>query len=435
MAQKNRGYKLSQLILASFGFGACSIFWAVYNSYVPLILDTKLTAYALPATLVSTLVGFIMTIDNLFGLIFQPYFGRKSDSTCSKWGKRMPYLIFGVPVCAVLFVLIPIAGEIAGAAGIILMMAVIILFNFVMSTWRAPAVAIMPDIVPPKYQSEGNSIVNLVSVVVNIIAMCAASILGALGYKDAIASGDYRSLFLFGSIAAILFLLLIMFTVKWPDNRGAASAQTETKKGKKESLLHPNVSTDVKKSMYIMMIALFFISGALDGGNTYATLYATKTLSLDVARVTALSSIAGMGAIVFAVPAGVMGTKFGRKKTIFTGLVLLILCRIVLLMLPIAKGVNIYVLYTVIMFVLSASSMLVNINTLPIMLSIGGEERFGAFTGYYYTATFTAAVVCPTLIGFFVGIAGTYNAVNAFCIAVQIIAAVCVLFVKHGETE
>ena len=53
--------------------------------------------------------------------------------------------------------------------------------------------------------------------------------------------------------------------------------------------------------------------------------------------------------------------------------------------------------------------MLVNINTLPIMLSIGGKERFGAFTGYYYTATFSAAVICPSVIGYLIGATGTYH--------------------------
>ena len=145
--KKKRGYSTTQLVIASLGFGSVMVFWTIYNSFVPLILDDKLNhlgSIVLPATVISTLTGFIMTIDNFFGLIFQPIFGRKSDYMRSRFGKRMPYLIVGIPVCAVLFILIPLMGRIEGVTGILLMMLVIIAFNFVMSTWRAPCVAIMP---------------------------------------------------------------------------------------------------------------------------------------------------------------------------------------------------------------------------------------------------------------------------------------------------
>lgn len=435
--KKKREYSVSQMIIASFGFGAYSMFTAIYNSYVPLILDAKLNnlgSIVLSATIVSSLTGLIMSIDNIFGLIFLPMFGRKSDQTRSRFGKRMPFLLFGIPVSALLFVIIPLAGKIAGVAGIVVMMTVIIVFNFVMSVWRSPCVAIMPDIVPPKYQSEGNSIVNIVMVVINIIAMCSATIMGALGFKDAIAAGDYVSVFVFGSVTAILCLVLILTCVKWPDNRGEKITRVAEEKPKKETIRSLNLPADVKKSVYFMMIALFFISGSLDGGSTYATLYATKTLNLDVARVTMLSSVAAVGSVVAAVPAGIMGTKIGRKKTILIGLALLTAGRAGYLLLP-YTGDMIYLLYAVIGFIQAAAMMLVNINTLPIMLSIGGEERFGAFTGYYYTATFSAAVVCPSVIGYLIGATGTYNTLQTFCIVVQIIAAVLILAVKHGEAE
>ena len=178
--KKKRGYSTGQLVIASLGFGAVMVFWTIYNSYVPLILEAKLSSLssvALSATVISTLTGFIMTIDNFFGLIFQPIFGRKSDYTRSRFGKRMPYLLIGVPVCALLFVLIPVMARIEDLTGILLMMVVIIIFNFIMSTWRAPCVAIMPDIVPDEYQSDGNAVVNMVAAVATMAATAAATVM------------------------------------------------------------------------------------------------------------------------------------------------------------------------------------------------------------------------------------------------------------------
>lgn len=434
--KKKRGYSIGQLAIASLGFGSVSIFWTIYNSFVPLILDAKLNNLGnvvLSATVVSTLVGFIMTIDNFFGLIFQPIFGRKSDHMRSRFGKRMPYLLVGIPSCAVLFILIPLMARIEGVAGILLMMVVIILFNFIMSAWRAPCVAIMPDIVPSEYQSDGNAVVNMVSAVTTIIATLSATILGMMGFKQAIADGDYLSVFVFGAILAVLSLIIILVFVKWPDNRNEKAVKTEKAGDKKESLRHLNLPADVKWSMLIMMAALFFSSGASDGFDTYFTLYATKLLSMDAAKATLIRTAATLGAVLLAVPAGIMGRRLGRKKTILIGMGIRVLCHGTMFLIPFWGLTSADILITVINFIYAAGFIMVNINTLPIMLAIGGKERFGAFTGYYYTATFTAAVICPTVIGFLVGVSSTYNAVQGFCFVAALLSLICVANVKHGE--
>ena len=50
---------------------------------------------------------FASSLDNIFGVIFQPLFGRWSDKTHTRVGKRMPYIIVGIPICAVAFAMIP----------------------------------------------------------------------------------------------------------------------------------------------------------------------------------------------------------------------------------------------------------------------------------------------------------------------------------------
>ena len=292
----------------------------------------------------------------------------------------------------------------------------------------------MPDMVPPKYQSQGNAIVNLVMVVVNVVAMCAATILGMMGFKDAIAGGDYRSVFVYGSVVALLFLLMILTFVKWPDNRGEPKVEKVTESGKRESLFNLNLPKEVRTSLYCMMMMLFLNSGAGDGANTYNTLYTTKTLGMDVATVTMLTSISAVGAILMAVPAGWMGSKFGRKKTITAGLILCLVARVGLVFLHLT-GEYVYIAYAVINLIYYGAGIMVNINTLPVMLSIGGKENFGAFTGYYYTATMSAAVVFPTIFGFFIGITGTYVTAQVIPLVLMSVGLVCLQFVKHGEPK
>ncbi|MBQ4366297.1 MAG: MFS transporter, partial [Clostridia bacterium] len=136
--QEKLNYKRTFLI--GFGFMGCMLLWSVYNSYVPVILRGKLSqlgiaelagSHAWLAWLsVPLIVNAIMTIDNVFGVVFQPHFGKKSDRTRSKLGKRMPYILICLPICALFFTFIPVAATVRAAGlSILLMMAVIICFN------------------------------------------------------------------------------------------------------------------------------------------------------------------------------------------------------------------------------------------------------------------------------------------------------------------
>ena len=140
--QKNdTGLKLNygKTILTGFGFLATSIAWAIYDPYITKILNVLLTnsptvsawsnalIQKLPIltrlaeaqgqnvalagggfTFVPLFIGIIMTFDNIFGVIFQPAFGKLSDNCHSKLGKRRPFIVACAPISAVLFFLIPI---------------------------------------------------------------------------------------------------------------------------------------------------------------------------------------------------------------------------------------------------------------------------------------------------------------------------------------
>ena len=106
--------------LLGFGFFSISMTWALYNAFVPLFLENFLESIAL--------IGFMMTIDNYFALFLQPWIGNRSDKTNTRFGKRMPYLLIGMPLAA-LFLVNENGSRYAGAGrtlvvGILVMAAV-----------------------------------------------------------------------------------------------------------------------------------------------------------------------------------------------------------------------------------------------------------------------------------------------------------------------
>ena len=72
--------------LIGFGFMAVQIAWIIYNAFVPLILADNATISSLAWS--GTAIGIIMVLDNIFGVIFQPLFGRISDRTHTRFGNE-----------------------------------------------------------------------------------------------------------------------------------------------------------------------------------------------------------------------------------------------------------------------------------------------------------------------------------------------------------
>jgi hypothetical protein len=99
----------------------------------------------------------------------------------------MPYILVCLPICAIFFSLIPVAATLkAGVLSIILMMTVIIFFNFTMSVWRSPVVSLMPDFTPSHLQSDANAVINIMGgigqMIGFVVGTIATTLVGLLGF-------------------------------------------------------------------------------------------------------------------------------------------------------------------------------------------------------------------------------------------------------------
>ncbi len=597
MAETKLNYK--KTILTGFGFLATSIAWAIYDPYITKILNRLLTESAtvtkmsdylvekLPIladlaaaqgedvvlagggfTLVPLFIGIIMTFDNIFGVIFQPTFGRLSDECHSRLGKRRPFIVAGAPISALFFLLIPVIY--LTTKSLPATMICIILFVFSMSLWRAPVVALMPDLTPPALRSEGNAVINLMGGIGSAVGMVAGTIGIALCVafgtsREALAADETLSfpyVFAIGSLVMIAGMLVLLFCVKEPDSRiklqGEANAyadakarkaaEKEAKKAEKAARKAVKLSGAERKSLLFMLGTLFFLFCGANAITTFFSLFAQEILHKPTAEATILMLIFAVMSGAAALPAGKMGKKLGRKKTIVVGLSVFLVAFVVFFGVFVAllggKGLSInkyvnvnnsyiaveeklneynadlsdaakadgielpegstlnmdgYIAFltdgseadkymefelflgeestaisnavvtaavnileleegttfgealaavqdavsdiTSILGVLiypvlilgGAANMFITVNTLPLVLEIGGVDKVGTFTGYYYTATFSAQIASPILYGFIRMFAGTYMSLFYYSPIMFALACILLIFVKHGE--
>ncbi|MFW9885715.1 MAG: MFS transporter, partial [Candidatus Thorarchaeota archaeon] len=85
------------------GFFTTGVSWSVYNSYLPIDFLRPFIIDMGYGAIVSTIVGAIMVLDNVFAFAMQPYISARSDKTRTKWGRRMPYIMIGTPIAALFF--------------------------------------------------------------------------------------------------------------------------------------------------------------------------------------------------------------------------------------------------------------------------------------------------------------------------------------------
>ncbi|MDO4154530.1 MAG: MFS transporter [Clostridia bacterium] len=462
-------------ILTGFGFLATSIAWAIYDPYITKILNHLLNASAtitgwsaalverFPTlvrfaeaqgesvtlegggfTLVPLFIGIIMTFDNIFGVIFQPTFGKLSDNCHSKLGKRRPFIVFGAPISAVLFFLIPIAAVYVGSLP--LTMCFIILFVFVMSLWRAPVVALMPDLTPPELRSEGNAVINLMGGLGGLIGMVAGTIVTAI-YKarGVTITADneeqiYPYVFLIGAVVMIIGMLVLLFFVKEQDSRIEVKAQrnqasqeksdkaaAKARKKAERAAAKAALSKGERKSLIFMLMGLFFLFCGTNAIQTYFSLFAAEILGKTTSEATIMMAVFAICSAIAALPAGKCGKKFGRKKTILAGLV------VFMVVFALYVATRSFALIWVALVLGGAANMFITVNTLPLVLEIGGLDKVGTFTGYYYTATFSAQIASPILYGVIRMLSGTYMSLFWYAPVVFVLSILCILFVKHGE--
>ena len=394
----NQKFDVKATILLSFGFFGSSLVWSVYNAYVPILLEGFITS--------TFIIGIIMSIDNFFGVIFQPLFGKISDNTRTRFGRRLPFLFVCMPICAVLFTLIPHLHNLWS------LMGVVIIFTFVMSIWRTPAVSLMPDLTPGPFRSQANGIVNLLGGVGAILAFAGGGILFEIG--------GFPLPFLVSAIlllGAMAVLALFVREPKFPP--------PPTKEEKEAHKLDPKE----KKSLILILFAIFFWFMGYNAVETFFSLYATNTLGVSPGQASIMLSLFALTLVIFSIPAGFIGAKIGRRKTILIGLI-----GVTLMFVPFIFITNANIARLLLLFG-GMSWACVNINSLPMVVRIAGPMKIGMFIGYYYMFSFSSQIITPPIYGAIRDLVGNYQSLFVYAAITFAIAFVCLFFVKHGEEE
>jgi MFS family permease len=374
-------FSYTRLILLGCGFMGISLLWGIYNAYVPIFLqagrqDFSTSAGVAGFGLDTTLTGFIMTLDNLAALFILPYVGAWSDRLRTRLGRRKPFIATGAPLAFAAFLAIPNA--LGSPLGFFMLAIIMMLLS--MDLFRTPVIALMPDITPSPQRSQANGVINLMGGIGGILA----AVLGGLLFKTSVAAPFY-----FGGGVMLLGCLVVLLFVREP---APEQIEPEAEAPKLIDSLR-TVIFDRDRSALRLLAAIFFWFLSFNALEVFFTSFAVNVLKVNSGQATLLLSFFALSIILFSVPSGFIGGRFGRKRTIQVGIIAFAV------LLACGYFVHTVMETRILLGLAGVVWSLILVNSLPMVIDSAPQERIGAYTGLYYLASQSSAIAGPIMAG------------------------------------
>ncbi len=455
-------------ILVGFAFFLITAFWQAYDAIIPLMLTNR---FGLP----QTASGAIMALDNIFALFMLPLFGALSDKTNTRLGKRTPFILFGTIAAIISFIALtfvdnyqlalisdeirshyPVGIENAAEREEMLKMVMsktldltlsniwplvcfiglLLIVLLSMATFRSPAVALMPDVTVKPLRSKGNAIINLMGTAGGIFVLILGMVFKTSSDENVYM--QYTGYII--AVCAIMAIGLAVFLIfvkekKWNQDMLAEQALLDKSSSDDSTVSNASedsgkLSKDKLKSLILILasVALWFIG--YNAVTTKYSLYATTVLDQNYNLTLIIAQVA---AVVAYIPVGVLASKFGRKKTILTGVAMLTLAfSSAIFITSSTPGWFMYIIFAL----AGVAWATINVNSFPMVVELATGSNIGKYTGYYYTASMAAQVITPVLSGAIMDLfGGSMRPLFPYAAIFVALSFVTMYFVKHGNAQ
>lgn len=413
-------YKRTTLVGLAF-LSICA-FWQVYDNLIPLILKETFAVD-------DTLIGVVMALDNVLALFMLPLFGKLSDKTRTRVGRRMPYIVGGTVAAVVCLAILPLAER---QNNLVLFFVGLGCVLIAMATYRSPAVALMPDVTPKPLRSQGNAVINLMGALGGMLMLGTMQVLLPKQVTGEVFRPNYLPIFAVLGILMAVCIALLFWKINEPacvhtmeeESRAAGLSPDEEETapdgtGKKMPPAQARSFAFILASVFLWFMGY---NAVTSGFSRYATQELKGSFSLILMVCTA-------AAIVAYLPVGAIAARIGRKKTILVG--------VLFLGVAFAAGSFFHqvsaLLYIFFIFA-GFGWAFINVNSYPMVVEMADGADVGKYTGYYYTVSMTAQIVTPIFSGFLMGHVG-YRTLFPYAAFFVFASFVTMLMVRHGDSK
>ena len=371
---------------------AASLAAPVFDTFVPVLLQaghplwhntTGLHAPSVGFALAPRLAFFIMTWDNVINLFVHPWAGVRSDQTWTRWGRRKPWILVGVPLAVIGLIAIPLAPTLPG------IMLAIIVTNLGRALFVPPMVAWLGDLFPAAQRSQANAAFSLISGVAAILVLIVSGVL----FERMGRAAPFV-------LVALGTLLLAGLGLRYVREPSPVPALVHTPTRVRDTLRR--VFAARQRQWWVLLVALFLSAGATSIVETGGSSFAVFTLGMRLGDVAVLRVVGVVAFLLGALPSALLATRIGRRQTVALGVFLVMLTY---------GGTAVWVstpgAYAIVLGVAGLGGALVLVNILPLVFDLREDTQFGTCTGLAAVPVQAAAVLGPSVAGFVVEATGS----------------------------
>lgn len=314
---------------------------------------------------------------------------------------------------------------------LILFIVVLFVILIAMATFRSPAVALMPDVTVKPLRSKGNAIINLMGTAGGILIL----VLGIVFATSSVKNQLMNYYVYYGIVAGIMLGALAVFlaTVRekqWAEQMREDSVQYGIEEDVEQVGEKRGLTPGEKRSLIFILASIALWYMGYNAVTSKYSVYAGNILNMDYNTTLLLAQAA---AIVAYLPAGIVASKIGRKKTILAGVVMLTTAFGAASFLRAGSSV---MLMNVLFALAGIGWATINVNSFPMVVELCSGGDVGKYTGFYYTASMSAQIITPMLSGFLMDLDGIgMTALFPYAAVFAGLAFVTMCLVKHGDAK
>ncbi|RJP18687.1 MAG: MFS transporter [Candidatus Abyssobacteria bacterium SURF_5] len=275
---------LSTMFILGAGWFGSNFFWAFYGGPMPLFLKN----FSESKFSISLVLGFA----GLASCIMPPIVGHVSDRTWTRFGRRKPFVVFGVSGVLLCLFVIP---HLQTFASVAVLSAILYL---VIACAETPLFSLLPDITPVEQRSTTSGIVHLLGSVGLIIFFAISSRLW-----------DVHPVAVFRMVGIVTFtaMLTVVLLIKEPATIESTQKQTSGISSYLSGIIQETEAMKYYSAQFFWWLGFYMVS-------TFITLFAVEELGVTEGDSMFLPMALTVVTTLSMYPLGVLGDHVGRKK-------------------------------------------------------------------------------------------------------------------------
>jgi MFS family permease len=357
-----------------------------------------------------TAIGAVMAIDNVLLLLLVPWAGAISDRASQGGRGRLPLVLSGLLLSALgMALFIPIA-----ASGVVGLIAAIVVLYTGINIQRSPFQALLADLVPSRYRSLATASVTF--------QMC----VGAIAFLMLGRALGMRPAFSIAAASVVAIAAAFAFLLREPAGTGALTASATF--GSLVDASRAAVRGHVP-GMRAVFIASLLLQLTFQTFATWYALHGTERFAVRPEDVTIGFIAWAVGGVIGSLPAGAIGVRMGRRRTMLLGFALMAVCLLAL------DRVTTVTQAALLLGLASASWTLPTVNAYPLFVEPIPRERRGVLAALFLLCMALGGAIGDPLNGALFDLFGSYRPLFLIMAAYTALAFVAVLAIPRGAGE